>query len=99
MQKFNADGAEYGAKDKGAAFDKLKRELNLLPNSICYIGDSQRDIPAIVKSGFGVSPVDAPDEVKRVADFVTKCKGGAGVLWEVVAKITDERKTTNDEEK
>ena len=90
IAKFKPEGAECGAKDKGAVFAALSRRLGVSPESVCYIGDSERDIPALQAAGLAVCPADAMPNVLRVAQYVTAAKGGAGVLSEVAARIMEE---------
>ena len=40
--------------------------------------------------GLGCAPADAMPQVKAAADYVTKAKGGRGVIREVVEKILQE---------
>ena len=51
---------------------------------VVYIGGDINGIEAIKMVGFGCAPSNAMPQVKEVADYVTKCKGGEGVIREVV---------------
>ena len=92
VRRFHADDALLGAKDKGKAFDELVHKYKLHPEEVCYIGDSNRDIPAIQKAGLGCAPADAAPKVRQIANAVLSCRGGEGVLMELVEKILDEEK-------
>jgi len=87
VRRFRADDAVLGAKDKGKAFDELVEKLGILPEEVCYVGDSNRDIPAICKAGLGAAPADAAPKVLEAADYITACRGGQGVLLELTEKI------------
>ena len=56
-----------------------------------YIGDDIPDIPVMKKVSFSATPSDAPEEVKKIADFVCKNKGGDGAFREVVEFILKEQ--------
>ena len=51
------------------------------------LADDINDIEVIKAVGFGCCPADAMPEVLTVADYVTKAKGGQGVIREVVREI------------
>ena len=89
VKRFKAAAAEYGAKDKLMAVQKLLQTFNISRDEVCYIGDSNRDVPAIAFAGFGVAPSDASPKARKAAAFVTETQGGSGVLFEVVEKILD----------
>jgi len=73
--------------DKGAAYDKLRDELGLADDEVCYIGDDLLDLPAMTRAGFPVAVGDAADEVKAVAALVTNRPGGHGAVREAVEHI------------
>jgi YrbI family 3-deoxy-D-manno-octulosonate 8-phosphate phosphatase len=73
-----------GAKDKLAELMKVCSQRGLKPEAVCYVGDSDRDAAAVSWAGFGVAPADASAAAKAAADYVTSCKGGDGVLAEVI---------------
>ena len=79
----------FGAKDKLMAVQTLLAELNLSADNVCYIGDSNRDIPAMQHVVLGIAPADGAPKVCQKADVITKAVGGSGVLLEVVENIID----------
>ena len=72
------------------------RDLQIDVAEICYVGDSERDIPAIRMAGFGIAPKDAAGKVREMADFVTQTCGGKGVLLELVEKIIENNKESDN---
>lgn len=48
-----------------------------------YIGDSLDDIPLIEAAGLGVSMWNAPYEVKKASDWVTRSENEQGVAYMV----------------
>lgn len=86
-EKLKLDILEAGCKDKLGTINRIcdKRGIDL--ENVCYIGDDINDIEVIKAVGFGCCPADAMPEVLTVADYVTKAKGGQGVIREVVREI------------
>lgn len=73
--------------DKGAAYERLRDELGLRDDEICYIGDDLIDLPAMTRAGLAVAVADAAEEVKAVAGLVTRHAGGRGAVREAVEHI------------
>lgn len=77
-----------GKRDKLAALQQLSQNENISSEEICYIGDAKRDASAISWAGFGVAPSESSTEAMSAADYITKRKGGIGVLEEVIDMIS-----------
>ncbi|ALC91958.1 haloacid dehalogenase [Bacillus sp. FJAT-18017] len=58
-------------------------QLGISCREVVAIGDSQDDIPFIEAAGLGVAMGNAPYEVKRAADWVTRAVGEHGVAYMV----------------
>ncbi len=78
-----------GAKDKHGAVHALADDLGLGVESICYVGDADRDAPALACVGLGLAPSDASQEARRRAKRVLKSKGGSGAVAEAVGLVLD----------
>jgi 3-deoxy-D-manno-octulosonate 8-phosphate phosphatase KdsC-like HAD superfamily phosphatase len=65
----------------------IAAELGVDVDKLLYIGDSDRDAPALDVVGVGIAPRDATASALNAANFVTESKGGYGVLLEVVDKL------------
>ncbi len=65
-----------------------KRRLKL--NDICFIGNDVPDIECIKNAGIGVAVNNSHKSVLRVADYITKKKGGEGAVREVTDLILKE---------
>ncbi len=81
--KLKLDILETGCRDKASAIKRICSERNLKPENICYIGDDVFDVEAIKTVGLGCAPNDASEVAKKAASYVTKAKGGSGVIREV----------------
>jgi len=86
-KRFNVTKAYYGKKDKQAAMNEISVEFGIPVAEMLYIGDSDRDAPALEIVGLGIAPSDASDKAKSAANILTDSKGGHGVLLEVVNKL------------
>ena len=76
-----------GVKDKGAAFGELLEKLGVPAACVCYVGDDLVDIPAMAVAGFPVAVANAADDVRKVAAWVTKKRGGDGAAREVIEYV------------
>lgn len=66
------------AVSKASAISKLAEILNIEKGSVFAIGDYYNDLEMIKASDIGAATVDAPDDVKAFADYVTcDCDSGA----------------------
>ena len=72
-----------GYMDKAAAFKKILKRSRLAPEDICFIGDDLIDLPVLKRVGFAVAVVNAMDEVKAHAHYITSKMGGRGAVREI----------------
>ena len=86
-EKLKLDILEAGCRDKLSAIKRICDERGIALENVCYIGDDINDLQVIKAVGYGCCPADAMPEVKAVAMYVTKAKGGEGVIREVVGAI------------
>jgi 3-deoxy-D-manno-octulosonate 8-phosphate phosphatase (KDO 8-P phosphatase) len=54
---------------------------------IAYMGDDFLDLPILKRVGLAIAVNDAVDEVKEVADIITKKNGGEGAVGEAIRLI------------
>lgn len=72
-------------------YKKLLREFKLKDEEVCFMGDDWPDIEVLKQVGFAVAVPNAVPEAKEVADYVTKNRGGAGAVREVIELILKDR--------
>lgn len=89
-QKLKLDVLEAGCKDKVAAVKALCEKYAISLENVTYIGDDINDLDVIKMVGYGCCPADAMPQVRDVAKYVTKAKGGEGVIREVVEAIIND---------
>ena len=86
-QRFKINRIYAGQKDKLASIKAIAAELDVEVDELLYIGDSDRDAPALNAVGFGIAPRDATTSAKLAANFITDTDGGYGVLLEVIDRL------------
>ena len=68
-------------------FEDLLAEAGAEAEEACYVGDDLPDVPVMARAGLAVAVPGAPDEVRRVAHYVTRAAGGAGAVREVIEML------------
>ena len=69
------------------AYEEILRAAGVPESAVAYVGDDLPDIPVMRRVGLAAAVGDAVPEVKRIAHFVTKTRGGEGAIREVVEVI------------
>ena len=90
--KIKTAACYIGIKQKELELKKILKKFNIKLKEIAYIGDDIIEKEIMKKVGFTVSPFDGITEIKKIADYTTKHKGGEGVLREVVELILSVKK-------
>lgn len=67
--------------------ETVKRQHGFTNGEIAFIGDELVDLPVLRRVGLAVAVPNAMDEVKRVAHYVTRRRGGDGAVREVIEMI------------
>ncbi len=86
-KKLNLDILKMGITDKMQQIRLLCEEYGIEMENIAYVGDDIADKEVILNVGFGCSVPNGMEEVKKVADYVTKVSGGKGAIREVAEII------------
>ena len=73
--------------DKVAAVEAILARSHLVWDEVCYVGDDVVDLGALKRAGAAIAVANAIDEVKDLADYVTRAQGGQGAVREVVGLI------------
>lgn len=73
--------------NKGLALEYLANHLNIHRNEIIAVGDSFNDIYMIEYAGMGVAINNARNEIKNIADYVTKYNNNEDGVAEVINKF------------
>ena len=72
-----------GSGDKRSDLAAYCEARNIALDRVLYVGNDVNDLEAMKTVGFPVAPADAHAEVLSVAKYVTKARGGEGVVKEL----------------
>jgi YrbI family 3-deoxy-D-manno-octulosonate 8-phosphate phosphatase len=87
-ERFGIQLFSSGAKDKVRGLTALAQDAGVPMSRVCYVGDSDRDAPALVLAAIGLAPRDASALARKAADGVLRTAGGRGVAVEVIERLT-----------
>jgi len=87
VQRFGISEMILGAKDKLAGLRELTNKLGIAMEETCYLGDADRDGPALEAAGIGLAPSDATAAARAAADHVLTTRGGHGVVEEAMTLL------------
>ena len=86
-EELQVDYLYQGVGDKLSKLRELSTSEDIPLKSVCYIGDDIIDIPIMKKVGFSATVLDAPDEVKCYASYVSKNEGGREAVRDIIRHI------------
>jgi 3-deoxy-D-manno-octulosonate 8-phosphate phosphatase (KDO 8-P phosphatase) len=78
--RFGVTTATWGEKDKLAGLRALAERVGVALDEICYVGDSDREAPALAAAGLGLAPADATTRARAAAHEVLAVGGGRGAV-------------------
>ena len=81
-----------GKENKLKAFNEWAFNHSIDPKLCGHMGDDLPDAALFKKVGFSASVPDAPEDIRLVADYVSKKAGGKGAVREVVELILKVKK-------
>lgn len=76
-----------GAKDKLAALRFLAKKFHISLEEISYVGDGDRDAPALARVGFSLAPSNATFAARSSAQRLLDRRGGQGAVNEAVRLV------------
>ncbi len=65
-----------GASSKIAPFRAFLKEHEVTADRVAFMGDDLADLPVLAEAGLAACPGDAVEEVRQVAHFVARERGG-----------------------
>ena len=86
-RRFRVEQVVAGAKDKLSAIESLSSRLGAPLRAFCYVGDGDRDTPALSRVGLGLAPSNATTAAKGAAHRCLSKSGGAGAVAEAVELV------------
>jgi YrbI family 3-deoxy-D-manno-octulosonate 8-phosphate phosphatase len=78
----------HGIEDKWPRLEKWLTGHGVDPRDVAYVGNDVNDLVCLQKVGCGIVPIDAYEDVRRVAHVILSAKGGRGAIREVAELIT-----------
>ena len=79
-----------GVGNKLQVAQQLCSSLNISLSEVAYIGDDINDIELLKAVGLSAAPGNAPDYIKKIANWVVPVKGGDGAFRAFVEKYLSE---------
>lgn len=90
-EKLRVEDVYLGVENKWAALQEFLRKRDLKAEQIAYVGDDVNDLSCLTRVGAAIAVADAVSEVRDVAHWVTKSKGGEGAIREVAELLLASR--------
>lgn len=91
MNELHVDFYEQGVLNKYEYVRKYLCEQEIHKEELGYIGDDINDLKAMSLAGFVGCPADSCLEVKAIADYISRLKGGFGAVRDVIEYVLRER--------
>ena len=73
----------HGINSKLELFKKVVEQGKFARHEVCYVGNEVNDLECMKEAELSIAPADAHQSVLEIASFVTKAKGGEGVIREI----------------
>ena len=67
---------------KEKLLSKVCHKFRVSPEEVAYIGDDVNDIKIMKLVGLSATPINGLHQVKKIADYICKSRGGEGVFRE-----------------
>lgn len=77
--------------NKVEALEEIKQRYGLCQEEIMYMGDDIPDYNVMTQVGVPVCPLDACEEIKSVARYISDIKGGDGCVRDVIGQVLKAR--------
>ena len=86
LKSLGIDLFYQNVSSKAMILFELMDKLKLSKDEVLFMGDDIPDLDAFNQSGVKTCPVDAVNEVKEAADYISYKKGGDGCVRDVIEK-------------
>ncbi len=87
LQGLGIQEIHLGVSQKTDVLNDLLAKYNLTPDQLMYVGDDMPDYEVMQVVGIAACPVDAVEDIKAIAHYMSPFKGGQGVVRDVLEKI------------
>jgi 3-deoxy-D-manno-octulosonate 8-phosphate phosphatase (KDO 8-P phosphatase) len=92
MTELGITELHQGVQDKRAVLTALCSRLGLDARQIAVMGDDLTDLPLMRSAGLALAPFNAVREVRNVADWTARRRGGEGAVREAIEWLLRARK-------
>jgi len=86
-RELGIDYCRSGVADKKTVMRELSAQSGIEQAKIGYIGDDFNDLPAMAVAGWSATVNNAPEAVKKQADYISPVRGGKGAVREVIEQV------------
>ena len=86
-EKLELDEVILGVKDKVEIVKKLCQKYDININEVAYIGDDLNDEELLKIVGIAICPMNAAQQIKDIATYITKKSGGQGAVREAAEYV------------
>jgi len=76
-----------GISNKEEVFDEYVKKNKLKKEEILFMGDDIPDYHLMCKSGVAMCPVNAAEEIKAIAVYISNLNGGEGCARDVIEQV------------
>ncbi len=87
LRELKVDEVHLGYNQKLPVLEDIINRLSLSLEEIAFLGDDYVDLPILRRVGFPMAVVDAPEEIKEHALYITNSKGGHGAVRDAIEFI------------
>ena len=87
MKMLGVEDVYLGSHRKKEIFEDFLKDKQLLPEQVLYVGDDIPDYDVMRLAGVSACPVDAAEEIKAVADYISHKNGGCGCVRDVIEQV------------
>lgn len=81
-KNLNIKELHQGSKNKIETLENIMKKYNFSFDEVAYMGDDLPDLCILEKVGLKGCPLDAVEEVKSIANFISSKNGGRGAVRE-----------------
>jgi len=81
------DIVQQGAEDKLPGFEQILADAGVAGGETAYVGDDLLDAAVMRRAGYPIAVANAAEEIKKIARYVTRRRGGDAAVREAVEHL------------
>jgi 3-deoxy-D-manno-octulosonate 8-phosphate phosphatase (KDO 8-P phosphatase) len=78
---------QQGVLSKIEGYERIVGSVGVSDGEVAYMGDDIVDLAVLARVGLSTAPADAVQEVRDRVDWISRAKGGAGAVRELIEMI------------